>query len=394
MKLGPALALVVVLGDLGRSPRMLAHARALRLRGWAVALCGHADSALPQDVRTDAGVTVHDLGRGALRGALNLAHFAARLPWRLAVVQNPPGFPAVLALTWARGARNARIVLDWHNTGAELLVAGWPWRQAYAAAETFAARWADTHLAVTLALKRAVQRRIGIVDIRVLRDAPGETRPAGTPKFGRAAWWRTHAVVEGTGSAAGNVPLENALWVVCPSSWGPDEAMEELMDVATNWSLAVAGGRSLALIATGKGARRAAFVSTLAGNGNVVANEKAATVHVAWFSPEDYRELLARADAGLCLHTSSSGLDFPMKLVDFAAAGLPALACDYGPALREAFPAAPGDATFRNERELRARLTALATGERTLRETEKPARTWSGEWNQAAPDVAAEGTII
>src|SRR5690606_6269470 len=111
------------------------------------------------------------------------------------------------------------------------------------------------------------------------------------------------------------------------------------------------------------------------------------SVHLAWFEPDDYRELLARADAGVCLHTSSSGLDFPMKLVDFAAAGLPAVAYDYGEALREAFPADASDATFRNEDELVERLTALAAAsERQVQR--KGARTWREVWEAAASDVA------
>jgi beta-1,4-mannosyltransferase len=52
-------------------------------------------------------------------------------------------------------------------------------------------------------------------------------------------------------------------------------------------------------------------------------------ITTAWLAFADYPRLLGVADVGISMHSSSSGLDLPMKIVDMFGCGLPALSVDY-----------------------------------------------------------------
>jgi beta-1,4-mannosyltransferase len=169
-------------------------------------------------------------------------------------------------------------------------------------------------------------------------------------------------------------------WTVAisPTSWSRDEDMGLLLDALARLELPERAG--LLVVATGKGPARAAFemrAAALARPGLMIAT--------GWLPEAGYRALLAGADLGISLHRSASGLDFPMKIVDMEAAGLPVLALDSGPAFRDRLAGLPDAAVFDDADGL-ARLLRhrIANGPGTARRGRPAAndRTWETAWQE------------
>ncbi len=389
-------ALVIILGDLGRSPRMMNHARALRARGWSVTLAGYGTNPPPPDLGLDPAVRVVALDAGGGGYGRILWRVAAELRrerWTAVLMQNPPGFPVLMVLGLA-GRRGTWRILDWHNFGDSLLaLRRTPRRHAaglYRWCERRLARMADEHWAVSAALagKLVGVRAVVVHDrpSRIFRAAASRTDANSTggengePANHREAWW--HRVLP-------HLPPPAApCWVVAPSSWGPDEDTDAMLRVAEAWRKNTASwghAPHVAIIASGQGPMQGEFARAAA-----AFNAGPVTLHTAWVPASEYPALLAQADAGLCLHRSSSGVDLPMKLADFRGAGRKALVMDYGPVLTEVFRPGTDGWTFRDDTELASSLRKLAL--MTADELTVPLAaedTWEDEWNRQLGPWAA-----
>ena len=82
----------------------------------------------------------------------------------------------------------------------------------------------------------------------------------------------------------------------------------------------------LLVLITGKGALRKAFETAIAKREKTW---EAIAARCVFLSAEDYPTLLGCADLGVSMHSSSSGRDLPMKVVDMFGCGTPVLAKNF-----------------------------------------------------------------
>ncbi len=375
MKAG-ALVAVVVMGDVARSPRMVNHARELASNGFGVALIGYRGRAF----EVPAGVRVVGLegGKSAPRGA-SAGRFALAAGLRMVrlffallralvrekpgtiLVQNPPSFPTLTAATLAAKLVRAEVIVDWHNYGFSLLalrLGERHWLTRLSRWYEFAAgRAADRHLCVSRAMRDDLRRLAGI-EAAVLYD-----RPVSVSRRGQ------------------RVTGEEPMLAVCPAGWTADEDMELLLDALERMPPC-----GVTVWITGDGPKRSALAGRLA-----ELRVKGVLMDTGYLPEAAYRDLVGRADLGVSLHRSSSGLDLAMKVVDLFGAGVPVCALDYGGSLGEQVEAGVTGYLFRTATDLaellghlgrdvpraRAELAALGLGVEERWHT-----LWSAEWRR------------
>jgi beta-1,4-mannosyltransferase len=292
-----------------------------------------------------------------------------RLPRpEVVLVQVPPASPSLAVSRIVSRLRGARLVVDWHNLAHTVLaVRLGDQHRAVRALKRSERRWsrrADAHLAVSQALADWLQREYG-VRATVVYDRP--PRAFGRPAADASAALRDKLSRELSLGSPG-IP-----WVVGPTSWTPDEDFDLLIEALeraerelrkVNPSTAATEpapghpGPALALILTGRGAMKEEFDRRIARR-----ELRRIVVRTAWIDPADYPTLVGMADLGLCLHQSSSGLDLPMKLADFRAAGVPVCTFDYAPVLGEAMVHGQQGVTFTDPGHLAQVFVQVASGQ-------------------------------
>lgn len=113
--------------------------------------------------------------------------------------------------------------------------------------------------------------------------------------------------------------------IVSSTSWTQDEDFSILLDAIQLYEhSARPSDPNLLFVITGQGPQKAYYLEKIQQMKLVKTR-----VVTAWLEASDYPLLLGSADLGISLHTSSSGLDLPMKVVDMFGCGLPVCAISF-----------------------------------------------------------------
>jgi len=403
---------IVVLGDIGRSPRMQYHASSFLKEGYKVNIVGFRGSKPLEFLRSHSNCKIKYLPEVPksvkdfpvlLSYLLKIVWQVITLAWVLAtcgrsrhlLVQTPPAIPALAVCWFYCRLVQANYVIDWHNYAFSIMALthgkGHKLVRMSEKFEGYFGRKSDGNLCVTKAMKTDLTERWGISAV-TLYDRPPEHFGSITPAERQTLMSKypelTRArLVDADGAF---LPDRPAL-LVSSTSWTEDEDFSILLSALQDYDRCKDSKLpKLYCVITGKGPLKDLYMRR-------VTSQDWSKVDIVsvWLDAEDYPRLLASADLGVSLHTSSSGLDLPMKVVDMLGCGLPVAALHFQ-CLEELVRHGENGLVFRDSCELAAQLcdwfTGFPTGDRSRRQrfdtavAEFQSLRWHDNWTlQAQP---------
>ncbi|KAH7145822.1 family 33 glycosyltransferase [Dactylonectria estremocensis] len=347
---------ILVVGDVGRSPRMQYHAMSVAKHGRNVDIVGYKETARHPDLIGNPRVTMYALPPqpevlqwGTLPFFLNipckviwqfwglfftLMYSAPPAQW--IIIQNPPSIPTFHVVLLASLLRGSKLVVDWHNYGYTILATQSKWYKPlvpiYRWYETLFGRFlGDANLSVTDAMALQLKKKPFNIKnpVYTLHDRPADVFQPITFAAERRAFLSR---LPETKADAKRIMDGKVRLIVSSTSWTKDEDFGLLLDALVSYASPTADEGTVVdtplpvlAIITGKGPQKEFYleqIKKLQDEGKL----PGIRVITAWLSTRDYASLLACADLGVSLHKSSSGVDLPMKVVDMFGAGLPVAA--------------------------------------------------------------------
>ncbi|KAJ6626999.1 mannosyltransferase [Mycena sp. CBHHK59/15] len=423
---------IVVLGDIGRSPRMMYHAESFAENDFFTELVGYGGSKPIPALERLPKVRIRYLPEPpqwlgvfpfVVSGPIKVAYqvlsifielFTIPNPPEFILVQNPPSIPT-LAIVWVVGRiRGSKIIIDWHNLGYSILAMKLGQRHPFVAiAKWFEATFGKTayaHLFVTTAMRDFLVKEWELEGFKiVLHDRPPrrfhrttpqgihdlfamklqeplslqtslkDFLPASDPPYSTTFTDTNSSTSDPRGSGGTPPPTtvmdpiysrvqattlreDRPALLVSSTSWTPDEDFSILLAALKKYDAraTASNGRlpKLLVLITGKGPLREMYMKEV---DELQKTWQWVRCISMWLEAEDYPVLLGAADLGICLHSSSSGLDLPMKVVDMFGCGLPVCALDFS-CLDELVKDGTNGLIFKDASQLAEQMETLLTG--------------------------------
>ncbi|KAG1758034.1 glycosyltransferase family 33 protein [Suillus lakei] len=395
---------ILVLGDVGRSPRMMYHAESFAKLKFNTYLIGYKGSKPIPSLTSLPYIRLSYLSEPpsfvtripfALAAPIKILYqistilytlvFDIPRPPEFIMVQNPPSIPT-LALVWlVGGIMGSKVIIDWHNLGYSILALKLgkthPLVNIAKRFESIFGSSAYAHLFVTNAMRNRLVQEWGLIGHKaVLHDRPpshfhkcpplevhelfvrlGRSIPPSLAAFlpsaslpystqltevhGLPPYSTSHASALSSLSTP-SLRKDRPALLVSSTSWTPDEdfgvllealklyesrAREvNLIDCENSQSKRNSEERQVLpriwMIITGKGPLKERYMAEV---DLLQKSWQYVRCTSLWLEAEDYPLLLGSADLGISLHSSSSALDLPMKIVDMFGCGLPVCALDF-----------------------------------------------------------------
>uniref|UniRef100_A0A673IKD9 Chitobiosyldiphosphodolichol beta-mannosyltransferase n=1 Tax=Sinocyclocheilus rhinocerous TaxID=307959 RepID=A0A673IKD9_9TELE len=386
---------VLVLGDIGRSPRMQYHALSLSRHGYNVTLIGFLGTKPHQDIIEDDRIDILPIselkgltvGPRIFRYASKVIFQSFQLFYVLMkiedqsyiLMQNPPGLPAI-AVAWAASRfRGNQFIIDWHNYGYTIMalthgenhfivkLAKWY--------EKLFGRFSDNNLCVTNAMREDLRKNWNI-EATTLYDKPppifretplklqhelfirmGSTylpfrpSPDVTKEYMELTAFTEHNTQTGAVTRSAGRPA----LLISSTSWTEDEDFSVLLRALEGYYYYYYFSPYTLLCGPMPlfGPQKEYYKKLI--DSKEFHHIKICT---PWLEAEDYPVLLGSADLGVCLHKSSSGLDLPMKVVDMFGCCLPVCAIHFQ-CLHELVKHEENGLIFNDSKELSEQLKLL-----------------------------------
>ncbi len=336
------------------------------------------------------------------------------------LVQNPPSAPTLLISWLFCVLHGSSLVIDWHNLGFAMF--DLPSEHPVVVVARLYERWigplADAHFCVSAAMKEWLVKNFKLSNVHVVRDRPPSffreanveeqheclTRLNGAfndciNKFG------LNSLIEENEDCECSIKTmrrrnEGALLrqdrpviLVSATSWTPDEDFSILIGALIRLDKLLRarneeGGscKNILCIVTGKGPLKEEYERKF-----LQLNPTLRYVHfmTIWLSPSDYPTIIGSADIGVSLHTSTSGIDLPMKILDFFGGGLPVCAKKFD-CISELVHHNENGLVFQDSKQLSEQLDNLILNPEKLAKLKKNVRNmsrWSENWDKNAAAV-------